>query len=104
MLVFEHKVVDYKYFMDEMNLYEVNDIISNMKYNERNDWERARLITYMVGATQTKNIKKPSDVVVFPWDDDYKEQEKKKAIPKTGFKPTTDKDIERMMNLAKKWR
>ena len=102
-LVFEYKVVDYQYFMDVMSFYEINDIIDYVKFSDRGAWDRARLQSYIVGATQTKSIKKPTDIVKFPWDEEYKEEKRLKTKKKTGFAPTTDEDIKRMMNLAKRW-
>lgn len=80
---------------------DVNDIIENIPYLERNEWERTRFTNYLFGKANFKNIKKSTDVLKFPWD---KEEAKvEKARKKQRKNTTTDKDIEQMKRLAKMW-
>lgn len=57
-----------KYFMDELELYEVNDIIECLPYLDKNEWERNRGIMYSVFQSQCTKQLKPSDIIKFPWD------------------------------------
>lgn len=54
--------------MDEMEDWEVNDIIENLPYLDRNDWERSRLQVYSNVQMNTKKKLKPNDILEFPWD------------------------------------
>ena len=56
--------------MDQMQDYEVNDIIENLPYLERNNWERSRFEAYVHCQTQTKKHIKPADLLKFPWENE----------------------------------
>lgn len=68
MLCFEYKVVDIKYFMDELQAYEVNDIIECLPYTERNEWERCRYSIYSNLQMNCKKKINPTDIMQFEWD------------------------------------
>lgn len=55
--------------MDEMQEYEVNDIIENIQYLDRNDWEQARLNLNTSYVLKTRKKIKTTDLLKFPWDD-----------------------------------
>lgn len=99
MLVFEYKVVDYQYFMDEMQEYEINNIVENIKYADKNEWESARLIAYVIAKANFKNIKKAQDFLPLPWDDTTSTPTKKKA-KNTNI---TQEEIDRLKKLSEKW-
>lgn len=99
MLVFEYKVVDYHYFMDEMQEYEINNIVENLKYADKNKWESARLIAYVIAKANFKNIKKAQDFLPLPWDETEITTNKKKA-KNTNI---TQEDIDRLKKLSEKW-
>lgn len=46
-LVIELKLVDYKYFLDEMEEWEVYNFYDNLKYCNRAEWEMTRLLMYV---------------------------------------------------------
>lgn len=54
--------------MDKMEDYEVNDVISNLSYLDRNDWERSRLNAYVVAQVNSRKQLKPTDIIKFSWD------------------------------------
>ena len=99
MLVFEYKVVDYQYFMDEMQEYEINNIVENLKFADKNKWESARLIAYVIAKANFKNIKKAQDFLPLPWDEQSNTTNKKK--PKNTN--ITQEEIDRLKKLSEKW-
>lgn len=51
-----------------MSTNECNAIIDSYNEQYKNGWEMARYIAYVVAAVNTKQIKKPQDLVKFEWD------------------------------------
>ncbi|KAA6344045.1 hypothetical protein EZS27_008302 [termite gut metagenome] len=53
-----------------MQVYELNLILSQIPYRNKNSWEQTRFISYV--ATQTNSSKKikPTDIIKFSWDKD----------------------------------
>ena len=74
-LVIELKLVDYEYFMDKMQEYEVYMFYDNLKYANRPDWEQTRLIMYILAQTNSKKTLKITDLIKFPWDSEGEEAE-----------------------------
>lgn len=68
LLVFEYKVVDYQYFMDEMREYELGDILNNLEASVQDDWEKTRIIAFWAARPHYKRLK-PTDVLTFRWDE-----------------------------------
>lgn len=67
--------VDAHYVMDEMELWEIEDIFKAFEQKERNRMEENRLWTYFTLLPNiTKKNFKPSDMIQFPWE--KSEQEK----------------------------
>ena len=54
-----------------MQEYEIQDIISNLEYYERPEWERTRFQTYCnLQKSSSKRIS-PTDLITFPWEKEY---------------------------------
>ena len=53
--------------MDEL---ELNAILQENNEEYQNQWNQTRFGAYVYAASQTDKIKKPSDIIKFPWDDD----------------------------------
>ena len=100
MLVFEYKVVDYQYFMDELQEYEINNIVENLKFADKNKWESARLIAYVIAKANFKNIKKAQDFLPLPWDETETKPTGKKKPKNTNI---TQEEINRLKKLSEKW-
>ena len=100
MLVFEYKVVDYQYFMDEMQEYEINNIVENLKYADKNKRESARLIAWEIDKANFKNIKKAQDFLPLPWDETTSNTTAKKKPKNTNI---TQEEIDRLKKLSEKW-
>lgn len=80
-----------QYFMDEMQDYEVNDIIENIPSLDRNQWEMTRLLLYQTIQMNSKKKYQLSDILKFKWDREIKIEDKE----------ISDDDIQRLKNKAK---
>lgn len=56
------------YFLDEMQMYEIDACLDGMSMCYKQDWEQCRMITYMIAQTNSTKKLKPSDIISFPWD------------------------------------
>lgn len=72
-LVIELKLVDYKYFLDEMEEWEVYNFYDNLKYCNRAEWEMTRLLMYVTTQVNSKKRIDIKDILSFPWDEGYEE-------------------------------
>jgi hypothetical protein len=89
---FEYGIVPVQYFLDEMPLWDLNDILYGISYKGRQEWERIRTLGYITIAPHCKklDIKK---MLPFPWDKDTE-------VEDTSI---SDKDIARLKTLAKQF-
>ncbi|MCI9607295.1 MAG: hypothetical protein HFJ94_03855 [Muribaculaceae bacterium] len=51
-----------------MQEYELQEIISNLPYLNRPEWEQARFIAYVEIQTKTKKKLSLQDIIKFPWE------------------------------------
>ena len=80
-----------------MEEYEIQDIISNLEYYERPEWERTRFQTYCnLQKSSSKRIS-PQDLITFPWE---KEESSTDQI-NGNSEPLTKEDIQRLKEQAK---
>lgn len=63
--------------MEDMKYYELKPILKNLNVSVKNDWEIARQISYIIAQSQSTKKIKPSDIMLFPWDEGYKNRPKK---------------------------
>ena len=91
MLVFEFRVVDYLYFLDRMQPYEITNIIEAIPYVDRNQWEQTRLKIFSTASMFSKSNLTVTDIMRFKWDEEKDE-------PKTEIQQT---DIDRLKQQAK---
>lgn len=78
--------------MDECSLWEVDNIIDNIPYTDRNMWESSRLSSWMIAKANFKGINKMTDFLPLPW-------EKNKPKQKADTSISTE-DVERLRKLA----
>ena len=57
-----------------MKPYELVIICDSLHLRTKDNWEQARLISYLIAQTNSKKKLKPTDIIKFEWD---KEQDKK---------------------------
>lgn len=79
--------------MDEMKEYEIQSIIENLEYLDRNSWEQTRLSIYSNAQMNTRKHLTVTDIMTFPWE---KEKEK-------GDTEISTEDINRLREMAKKY-
>lgn len=83
LLCLEYKVCSIPYFLDDMRYYELKPILNNLNVSVKNDWEVARQICYSVVQSQSSKKIKPSDIMQFPWDKDYKDKPRMQDVKVT---------------------
>lgn len=93
-LVFQFKVVTVEYFMDKMTEWEINDIMDNLPYLDRNLWETCRLNTYINMRMNTTKELELTDIIKFKWDDVSNNTDK-------GGIEISNEDIQRLKEKAK---
>ncbi|MDL2243907.1 hypothetical protein LJC54_00155 [Parabacteroides sp. OttesenSCG-928-J18] len=81
------------YFLDKMSFYELNNLIENIHYKNREQWEQTRLLAYISASPYSKKSLKINDIMEFDWDNKKEEKQEPKEI--------TDADIERLRREAK---
>lgn len=80
-----------------MQEYEIQDIISNLEYYERPEWERTRFQTYCnLQKSSSKRIS-PQDLITFPWE---KEESSTDQI-NGNSEPLSKEEIQRLKEQAK---
>jgi len=98
-LVFQFRVMDVSYFMDVCSEWEINDVIENIPYLDRNLWETSRLCSYITAQVNSRKKLQLQDICKFKWEEPLPEisdiQEKDVEISRS--------DIERLQTLAKQW-
>lgn len=95
LLVFQFRVISEEYFLDECSVWEINDLIENIKYLDRNLWESTRLNSYIVAKANFKNVNKINDIFPLPWDNGEDITEDRTKI--------TDEEIQQLKELEKLW-
>lgn len=79
-----------KYVLDEMQMYEINALMDNKYLAVKDNWEQARMITYIIAQVNSKKKLNPEDIIKFSWDDDTP----------SGNTSISDEDIERLRQKA----
>lgn len=83
--------------MDTLQEHEIQDIISNLEYYDRNGWTQTRFQSYCnIQKNSTKKLK-PADLITFPWE---KEESSTEQI-NGNSEPLTQSDIDRLRQQAK---
>ena len=54
--------------MDACQIWEINDIIDNLPYLDRNSWEQTRLLTYVEAQCHSTKKLDITDIIQFKWD------------------------------------
>ena len=80
-----------------MEEYEVQDIISNLEYYERPEWERTRFQSYCNLQKSSSKRLSPTDLIAFPWEKEHDNTEQING----NSEPLTQSDIERLRQQAK---
>ncbi len=79
--------------MDKCSIWELNDIIENIPYLDRNKWETARFNAYVVAQVNSKKHLTQQDLLKFKWEEeDISKEERDIEI--------SNEDIERLKQLS----
>lgn len=55
--------------MDACQIWEINDIVENLQYLDRNSWEQTRLLAYIGAQTHSTKKLDINDIIEFKWDE-----------------------------------
>ena len=94
MVVFEYKACDLRYFLDVLQPYELDMILSMLEYNTKQDWEQTRFKSYVNAQTQSTKKLNITDIIKFSWDETTNKENKNTYI--------STEDIERLKAKANK--
>lgn len=92
--MFEYKATSLEYFLDKMQYYELDIILSMLEYTTKQDWEQTRFQSYITAQTQSTKKLNPQDVLKFSWDEATNKENKNTYI--------STEDIERLKRKAEK--
>jgi hypothetical protein len=96
-MVIEHKLVDYKYFLDDMQEYEINDMIKYLPFSTKTQYEIARWQVYSSIAPYLKQTERNKSVQeLFPLITD------EKAASEKAVEPLSNEEIEHMRAMSKR--
>ncbi|WP_244205932.1 hypothetical protein [Parabacteroides acidifaciens] len=93
MMVIEVKL-DPGYVLDRMEFYEIEAILEKLHCVNRDSWEQARLISYVMAQSNSTKQLKPTDLIKFPWDD---------KNDNTGNTSVNTEDMERLRKKAEEY-
>lgn len=88
-------MLDIPYFMDICQEWEINDILENIPYTDRNLWESQRLNAYITAQANSTKKLQMKDICKFKWEEETSVEEKEIEI--------TNDEIKRLKELSKKW-
>ena len=60
------------YVMDQMEMYEVNCLMSHLYLASKDSWEQARLVGYIGAQTHSTKKMNITDIATFPWEEQNK--------------------------------
>ena len=80
-----------------MQEYEIQDIISNLEYYERPEWERTRFQSYCNIQKSSSKKLKPTDLITFPWEKEHDNTEQING----NSEPLSKEDIQRLKEQSK---
>lgn len=82
------------YVLDKMSMAEARVAIEYSHYAHKDDWESARIISYLIAQVNSRKRLRPEDILPLSWD--------KKTDDES--KPMTAEDIKRLEERAKKYK
>lgn len=60
--------LDPKYVLDEISFYEIQALLKNQYYKEKEAWEQTRLLGFIIAKANGAKIKKAEDLMKFEWE------------------------------------
>lgn len=71
-ICFDYKICSVDYFMDELQEWEMNTMIKNIPYLDRNEKEMDRYKLFVTVQANSKKKIKLNELVELPWDKEFK--------------------------------
>lgn len=62
-----------EYFMDNMEDWELLELFASLQYSDRNGWEQARNIMWVIAQTNSKKKLELQDIMKFSWEEHSKD-------------------------------
>jgi len=82
--------------MDKCQEWELNDLMENIPYLDRNLWESQRLNTYVVAQVNSRKKMELKDICNFKWEQEDKTEEEHDV-------EINNDEIRRLKEIAKQW-
>ena len=60
--------LDPAYVLDEIQIYEISSLMKFSYYRHKENWEQARLISYLIAQTHSSKKLKLEDIIKFSWE------------------------------------
>lgn len=76
-----------------MQIYELQAALKYQYYAHKDDWEQARLISWLIAQTNSTKRIKPTDIIKFDWEEDNKPH----------IKTISNQQIQRLRKKAQKY-
>lgn len=78
--------------MEKMEEWEIHHFVDNLVFVDKNEWEKTRMLMYIMAQINSTKKLKISDIMKFPWDDCNENVDHS----------ISDEDIKRLSEKAKK--
>ena len=103
MLVFQGNLHP-AYVMDQMEMYEVNCLMSHLYLASKDSWEQARLVGYIGAQTHSSKKMNITDIATFPWEEGYKNKNHDTSMSNEDKQrlERKAKQLEKLMNHGRK--
>ena len=92
LVVIQCGVCSVDYFLDKMQPYELSIICDSLHLRQKDSWEQARMISYIMAQVNSTKKLKPTDIIKFGWEDVDDTTEPNK--------PLTKEDVEQIKAIA----
>lgn len=80
--------------MEECTEWELNDIVNNIPYVDRNIWETSRMQAYVTAQVNSRKKLDLQDICKFKWEENPKDKSETEI---------SNEDIKRLKELSKQW-
>ena len=92
LVVIQCGVCSLEYFLDKMKPYELSIICDSLHLRNKDSWEQARMIAYIMAQVNSTKKLKPTDIIKFGWENTDEST--------TPNKPLTKEDVEKIKAIA----
>ena len=74
-MVIQYGIVSMEYFLDKMKPYELTIICEKLHLRTKDQWEQARMISYLIAQVNSNKKLKPTDIINFAWEKQVTKEE-----------------------------